>query len=60
MTWDEALDEIAGKLADVRASYGPLALAGAVSGAFFSRGLTMALLLRALGSPNYMNNQDLC
>jgi anaerobic selenocysteine-containing dehydrogenase len=60
VTWDEALDEIAGKLAEVRASYGPLALAGAVSGAFFSRGLTIALLLRALGSPNYMINQDLC
>ena len=40
--------------------YGPLALVGAVSGAFFSRGLVMALLMRALGSPNWMINQDLC
>src|ERR1700751_3623970 len=40
VSWDDALDEIAAKLSEVRASYGPLALAGAVSGAFFSRGLT--------------------
>ncbi len=60
VSWDEALDDIADKLAEVRVSYGRFALAGAVSGAFFSRGLTMALLLRALGSPNYMINQDLC
>ena len=33
---------------------------GAVSGAFFSRGLVVALLMRSLGSPNWMINQDLC
>lgn len=58
--WDEALDLMADRLAAVRAGHGPLALAGAVSGAFFSRGLTVALLLRSLGSPNWMINQDLC
>jgi anaerobic selenocysteine-containing dehydrogenase len=60
ITWDDALDEMADRLAAVRARWGPLALAGAVSGAFFSRGLTMALLMRSLGSPNWMINQDLC
>ena len=38
ITWDEALDEMADGLAKVRAEHGPLAFAGAVSGAFFSRG----------------------
>jgi anaerobic selenocysteine-containing dehydrogenase len=60
ISWDEALDVMADRLADVRARYGPLALAGAVSGAFFSRGLTVALLLRSVGSPNWLINQDLC
>ena len=60
VSWDEALDEIANRLAAVRTEYGPLSLAGAVSGAFFSRGLVMALLMRSLGSPNWMINQDLC
>jgi thiosulfate reductase / polysulfide reductase chain A len=58
--WDDALDLMADRLAAIRARWGPLALAGAVSGAFFSRGATVALLLRSLGSPNWMINQDLC
>jgi anaerobic selenocysteine-containing dehydrogenase len=60
ISWDEALDEMADRLAAVRAQYGPRAIAGAVSGAFFSRGAIVALLLRSLGSPNWMINQDLC
>jgi thiosulfate reductase / polysulfide reductase chain A len=60
ISWDEALDEMADRLAEVRAQHGPLAIAGAVSGAFFSRGLVVALLMRSLGSPNWMINQDLC
>jgi len=60
ISWDEALDEMANRLAEVRQQYGPLAITGAVSGAFFSRGLVVALLMRSLGSPNWMINQDLC
>src|SRR5450756_1057401 len=60
VSWDDALDQMADGLAAVRERHGPLALAGAVSGAFFSRGLVMSLLMRALGSPNWMINQDLC
>lgn len=60
ISWDEALDLMADRLAAVRARWGPLAIVGAVSGAFFSRGLTVALLMRSLGSPNWMINQDLC
>ena len=60
ISWDAALDEMADRLAAVRARHGPLAIAGAVSGAYFSRGLIVALLMRSLGSPNWMINQDLC
>jgi anaerobic selenocysteine-containing dehydrogenase len=60
VSWDDALDEMADGLAAVRKKYGPLAIAGAVSGAFFSRGLVMAQLTRAMGTPNWLINQDLC
>ena len=60
VAWDAALDEMAESLLRVRAQHGPFAIAGAVSGAFFSRGLVMALLTRALGTPNWLINQDLC
>jgi anaerobic selenocysteine-containing dehydrogenase len=58
--WDEAIGEIADRLAEVRRRYGATAIAGATNGAFFSRGLMMALLMRSIGSPNWMINQDLC
>ena len=60
VSWDAALDEMAARLDAVRAAHGPLALAGATSGAFFSRSVALALLMRSLGSPNWMINQDLC
>lgn len=60
ISWDEALDEMADRLAAVLTRYGPLALAGATSGAFFSRSVILALAMRSLGSPNWMINQDLC
>lgn len=60
VSWDEALDEMAARLEAVRTQYGPLALAGATSGAFFSRSVVLALFMRSLGSPNWMINQDLC
>jgi anaerobic selenocysteine-containing dehydrogenase len=60
VTWDEALDEMADRLAEVRHRHGPEAIAGATSGAFFSRSVVLALGLRAIGSPNWMINQDLC
>ena len=58
--WDEALDEIADRLADVRSRHGAPAIVGATSGANFSRSLITALLIRSIGSPNWMINQDLC
>jgi anaerobic selenocysteine-containing dehydrogenase len=60
ITWDEALDEIADRLAEVRRIHGPEAIVGATSGAAFSRSLVTALMLRSIGSPNWMINQDLC
>ncbi len=60
ISWDEALDAIADGLAAARARYGPLSLGGAVSNANCNRGVTVPLLLRSLGSPNVLINQDLC
>lgn len=60
ITWDQAFDEIARRLEDVVRSYGRKSIAGAVSNQFYDRGVAMAVLLRSLGSPNYMINQDLC
>jgi anaerobic selenocysteine-containing dehydrogenase len=60
ISWDEALDEIADRLLEVREEYGPNSIVGAVSSAFFSRGAMVSLLMRSLGSPNWMMNQDLC
>jgi thiosulfate reductase / polysulfide reductase chain A len=60
VSWSDALDEMADGLVAVREKYGPFAVAGAVSGAFFSRGLVMAQLTRAMGTPNWLINQDLC
>lgn len=60
ISWDAALDEMAERYAAVKRRHGGPALVGAVSGAAFSRGAVMALLMRSLGSPNWMINQDLC
>ncbi|MEQ1611523.1 MAG: molybdopterin-dependent oxidoreductase [Hyphomicrobiaceae bacterium] len=60
ISWDEALDEIADRLTEVRRRYGPEAIVGATSGGFFSRSVVTALMLRSIGSPNWMINQDLC
>lgn len=60
ITWDEAQDEMADRFAAVRREHGPEAIVGATSGANFSRSLITALLIRSIGSPNWMINQDLC
>ena len=60
VSWDEALDEMADRLAEVRRKYGPEAIVGATSGAYFSRSVILALTMRSIGSPNWMINQDLC
>jgi thiosulfate reductase/polysulfide reductase chain A len=60
ISWDDALEEMAERLAAVRQTYGPEAIAGATSGAYFSRSVILALMLRSIGSPNWMINQDLC
>jgi anaerobic selenocysteine-containing dehydrogenase len=60
ISWDAAFDAMALGYADAREKHGPLSLAGAVGGGFFSRGAIVALMLRAMGSPNFLINQDLC
>ncbi len=60
ISWDAALDEIADRFADIKRQYGPEALVGATSGGYFSRSVVTALMMRSMGSPNWMINQDLC
>jgi thiosulfate reductase / polysulfide reductase chain A len=60
ISWDEALEEMADRLSQVRQKYGPEAIVGATSGAYFSRSVILALAMRSIGSPNWMINQDLC
>ena len=60
ISWQDALEEMAERLAKVRQTYGAQAIVGATSGAYFSRSLILALTLRSIGSPNWMINQDLC
>lgn len=60
VSWDAALDAMAAGFAATREKHGPLALAGTTGGAFFSRGAIVSLLMRAMGSPNFLINQDLC
>lgn len=60
ISWEEAFDAIADGIGKVKAEYGATAVAGAVSNHFVSRGVAMTQLLRSIGSPNYMINQDLC
>jgi thiosulfate reductase/polysulfide reductase chain A len=60
ISWDEALEEMAERLSQVRQKYGPEAIVGATSGAYFSRSVILALAMRSIGSPNWMINQDLC
>ena len=60
ISWDEALDHAADRFTAVREQYGPLAVIGACNNVYFGRGLAVVMLLRSLGSPNWMINQDLC
>jgi anaerobic selenocysteine-containing dehydrogenase len=60
ISWDEAFAGIAERIGRVKAEHGSTSVAGAVSNHFVSRGVAMTQLLRSIGSPNYMINQDLC
>jgi thiosulfate reductase/polysulfide reductase chain A len=60
ISWDEALDYAADQFAAVRRQHGPPSLVAACNNANVARGIAVVLLLRSLGSPNWMINQDLC
>ncbi|MFZ3351484.1 MAG: molybdopterin-dependent oxidoreductase [Xanthobacteraceae bacterium] len=60
ISWDEALEYAADRYAAVRQKYGAPALVGVCNNVYFGRGLAVVLLLRSLGSPNWLINQDLC
>jgi len=58
VSWDEALDHVAGKLKDIRAKYGPESLLLSDRGGPFMD-LTRAFV-RGFGSPNYCNHDTAC
>lgn len=60
ISWDDAFEQIALRLGAVKAAHGPLSIAGAAATFTQSRGTAVRLLLRSLGSPNFMINQDMC
>src|SRR5262249_16841762 len=60
IAWDDALEYAAERFAIVRDKFGPLSLVGACNNANSGRGVAVVMLLRSLGSPNWMINQDLC
>ncbi|MBI2291815.1 MAG: molybdopterin-dependent oxidoreductase, partial [Betaproteobacteria bacterium] len=60
ISWDDAFEQIAERLGEIKAARGPRSIAGATPTHTQSRGVAMRLLLRSLGSPNFMINQDLC
>ncbi len=59
ISWDEALGVVADQLQAVRERYSPLSICGANCGDS-PEGLALTIFIRSLGSPNLMNNMDLC
>lgn len=60
LSWDDALENIADRLQEVKVKYGPSAICGYECLPGEPGGLAMTLFLRSLDSPNLMNNLDLC
>ncbi len=57
-TWDEALDYVAAKLADIRAKYGPESLLLSDRGGPYID--LVKAFVRGFGSPNYCNHDSAC
>ncbi len=60
ISWEEAFDQIADALGGIKRKYGALSIAGTAPNHLGSRAVAIRLLLRSLGSPNFLINQDLC
>lgn len=61
ISWDEALDAIADKIQVVREKHGPLSICGGVNHCNWDeRGMSTLLLTRSLGSPNVIDDNDIC
>jgi len=63
ISWDQALDEIAGKLTELKEQFGPQVL-GVFSGSIGVENLEMASLVQlfkaAFGSPNFFSVESVC
>ncbi len=60
LSWAEALDQIAERFGEIKVKHGATAIAGAAATFNYSRGTAVRLLMRSLGSPNLLINQDMC
>ncbi len=60
ISWDEALDIITEEFHKVIVKYGQKAICGATNNTTFPYTPATVLLMRTLGSPNFMINQDIC
>ncbi|MFC1965412.1 molybdopterin-dependent oxidoreductase [Chloroflexota bacterium] len=60
ISWEDALNIAADRLAEVKHKFGPLSLCAANCSPNSPEGIAMMLFTRALGSPNQMHNADLC
>ena len=61
ITWDEALNTIAEKLIEVREKYGAESICCTAHGPNSREcQLMLVLFMRSLGSPNVVENNDIC
>lgn len=60
ISWDKALDTIATRLYEIKEKYGPESICAAVSNWYFPWAVPMSFFMRSIGTPNILQNQDLC
>ena len=58
VSWEQAINEISDRIAEIKLKHGPLAISGASEGG--GRQVLNTLLVRALGSPNVYVNHSIC
>ena len=60
ISWDEALNVIADRFQQIREKYGREAIIGVGGSPYYAPTASLTLMLRSLGSPNWMWNWDMC
>ena len=61
ISWEQALSEVAEKLAEIKNKYGPVpAIAACGPHEWYDRGVFLSLFMRSMGSPNVMTICEMC